>query len=82
MKSFGVSGADATKKYMEAANVFEVDLAAMEGEDVMDPRPGPSAAPPPAPAPAPAPEAGAKKRKHAEVSDESEESDSEMPSSP
>ena len=80
MKSFGVSGADATKKYMEAANVFEVDLAAMEGEDVVDPRPGPSAAPPPAPAPAP--EAGAKKRKHAEVSDESEESDSEMPSSP
>ena len=82
MKAFGVKSADATKKYLEAAYVFEVDLTAVEAEDVVDPQPGPSAALPRAPAPAPAPEAGAKKRKHEEVSGESEESDSDMPAAP
>ena len=74
MRSFGVSGVDASKKYKEAADVFEVDPTVMGEEVTVDPQPGTSSGPPPV--------VGTKKRKHAEVSDESEESDAEMPTAP
>ena len=94
MSSFGIKGADAKKKYHEAALVFEVDPSTADPEDAAVPQPGPSSAPPPvpppapAPAPAPAPDAGAKKRKHEEISvsegapSEGEESDEDMPTAP
>ena len=74
MGSFDVSRAEAEKKYLEAAEVFEVDLTVMEGEVTVDPQPGTSSGPPPV--------VGTKKRKHAEVSEESDSSDTEMPAAP
>ena len=74
MGSFDVSRAEAEKKYLEAAEVFEVDLTVMEGEVTVDPQPGTSSCPPPV--------VGTKKRKHAEVSEESDSSDTEMPAAP